>query len=205
MGFAFFVANSDLDAMTASMPSSVRDRLMMCNLGKPDTDEGEDLCEDELSSDELEMEEGSEADVAELPGTPEATGTCRPHRLHRRSRLERGTATQVRQAYCDETPHAAPSPAAPLAPYPPQPYAPPRQRSTAIAPAPACAQPPPRAPHIPGQSRSAQRHLPNSSPHLRSATYGPTEGRVTPAAAVPCPRQAARELTEPVKRRASGG
>jgi hypothetical protein len=60
-GFAFFVANYELDAMTASMPSSVRDRLMMCNIGKPDTDEGEDLCEVELSSDELDMEEGSDA------------------------------------------------------------------------------------------------------------------------------------------------
>jgi hypothetical protein len=54
-------AHYDQYSMTASMPSSVRDRLMMCNQGKPDTDAEDDPCEDELSSDELDMEEGSEA------------------------------------------------------------------------------------------------------------------------------------------------
>jgi hypothetical protein len=66
------------------------------------------------------------ADVAKLPGTEEATGTCGPHGLRRRSRLDRGAATQVPQTSCPQTSHTAcTSPASPGPLHPAHPDTPP--------------------------------------------------------------------------------
>jgi hypothetical protein len=60
-GVVFFIAHYEQEMMTAAMPSSVRKRLMICCNGKPGADEEGDPLQDELSCDELDVEEGSEA------------------------------------------------------------------------------------------------------------------------------------------------